>query len=130
MRITKIIILLVIVLISSNTFSASGPPIPLPQVSITKAIELASDFFYSGAFAVREGSFIKREEYFIISVVYTTKLEWPVLIRTDNPDEVDSDESDIEWGWRVIFTHSTENSTTVGIKVSNSEEVVLLGKTI
>ena len=100
-----------IVVISSNVFAAAGPPIPEPNLSITEAIKLANDHFYSGNIEIIDPAHFKREDYIIISVQYTNYFKG---------------KREKEWAWKIKFVHPIQSDHSVALKIMNDKKIIVL----
>jgi hypothetical protein len=95
----------------TTVFAKSGPPIPIPQVSITEAITLAQDYFSNEEKRIVDVELFKRKDYLLYSVRYTSNF---------------NGELDKEWAWEVKFIHPLQNDHSVAYKVTNDRKIILL----
>lgn len=108
----KIILALFILCISINIFGKAGPEIPLPVISASEAIDLASNYFYGGKTKRPDQDYFKIEDYILISVKYTNNF---------------NEEKQTEWAWEIKFVHPVQNDHSLTYKITNDGKVIETG---
>ena len=106
-----LIVLLFILLTWSNVFAKSSPPIPVPEISISEAIDIAEEYFYNKETRVVDSDYFKVENYILISAQYTNYID---------------EEYQEDWYWIIKFIHPIQNDHSVVYKVTNDKEIILL----
>ena len=104
----KLIVVLFLLCISINVFADAGPPIPIPQITLKKAVELAEKNFYEKWKNVIDGDYFQIEDYIIQKIEYTKYFR---------------EEERNEWAWYIRFVHPVANDHSVTYKITNSGEV-------
>lgn len=112
MNYRRLMILVFLLIIPSGIFAKSGPPIPVPKLSISEAASLASSYFYNQETRVRDQEYFKKSEYIIVAIEYTNDF-------TQTPE-------DKEWAWKIMFIHPAQNDHHIVYKVTNDKQVVFL----
>lgn len=110
-KILPLIVILFILSICSNAFAKAGPPIPVPAISMSEAIDIAVEYFYNKEIGVIDGDYFKVEDYILISSQYTNYI---------------NEEYQKEWAWVITFIHPVQNDHSVVYKVTNNKEIILL----
>jgi len=95
----------------AGLFAKSGPPIPVPKLSIEEAVSLASEYFYTKETRIRGQEYFKKSDYILISAEYTNRLK---------------DKAGHEWAWKIKFVHPEQNDHSVVYKVTDEGEVIYL----
>ncbi len=103
----KILTMICLICISISAFAKKGAEIPVPVISATKAIALASEYFNSNKTQVIDGQFYKKNEYILISISYTDNFE------------------DNKWAWKIIFIHPIQNDHSVTVKIVDEKNITL-----
>lgn len=107
-NILRVFFILLTGLIAFSAFADAGPPLPLPEISLTEAVELAKDHFVVKETRNNDGEVFKKDEYILISANYTNYFQ---------------EKYEKEWAWRIEFTHPAQNDHSVVYKVSNQNRL-------
>lgn len=110
-RILPLIVTLLILFIYSDAFAKAGPPIPVPGISISEAIDIAEEYFYNKETRMVDSDYFKVEDYILISAQYTNYID---------------EEYQKDWSWIIKFIHPVQNDHSVVYKVTNDKEIILL----
>lgn len=119
-------VLLSVVLMSGCAFAEAGPPIPVPKIPITNAIELAR-----AELARFDSSGLKAKDMIVLSVEYATIAnrsdmlhDWTLLTKKAYREKYEK-----LWYWKVIFIHPEANDLTERFSVSYDGKALYSGGT-
>lgn len=98
-------------LVPFSAIADAGPPIPVPEISLTEAVELTKDYFVSKETRNIDGKDFKKNEYILISAIYSNYFQ---------------EKYEKEWAWRIKFTHPVQNDHSVVYKVTNQKQVIFI----
>jgi hypothetical protein len=99
---------LLVLLSAGAAWSKAGAPIPVPEVKIAEAIELATKYFLDKETRVFDAKEFKKSEYIITLVQYTRGFKKA-------------------WAWKIRFVHPVANDHSVEYRVTADRKVVYLG---
>ena len=107
----QVILFGMVLIFSTTVFAKAGPPIPVPQISITEAITIAQNYFYNEENRIVDAEFFKPKDYLLYSVQYTNNFNSGV---------------DKDWAWKIEFIHPLQNDHSVAYKVTNDGKITFL----
>lgn len=110
-NILRVIVILLTALVPFGAYTDAGPPIPVPEISLTGAVESARDYFVVKETRNIDGEDFKKDEYILISAGYTNYFQ---------------EKYEKEWAWRIEFIHPVQNDHSVVYKVTNQQRVIFL----
>jgi len=110
-KISTLILILSILFLFGNGLAKSGSPIPVPKVSISEAIDIATKYFYNKETRVIDGDCFKVKDYILISAQYTNYF---------------NEKYEKEWAWKIEFVHPVQNDHSLLYKVRNNKEIIFL----
>ncbi len=126
----KTILTLLLLGIAWNAFAEPGPPMLKPNISLSEASQLAKDYFSANT---KEDEYFKIEDYFVISGEY--KYFGDIYKRTEgwladgsNNKEYLEKVNDY-WAWEIRIIHPIANDISITYKITNSKQVIELGRT-
>ncbi|MBN1522775.1 MAG: hypothetical protein JW928_09620 [Candidatus Aureabacteria bacterium] len=108
----KLIVLLVLLVLPIVVYSAKGPEIPISNVTLEEAIEIAKDAFEE--YKTKKNNEAFYSPFIITKVIYTDYFE-------EHPKS--------EWAWYVKFVHPIQNDCTYTFKITDDKKVVLFQET-
>jgi len=111
MKFRYIFFLLFLITIPTNLFAKSGPPIPVPRLSISEAVDIAQQYFYNKEARIADRDYFKISDYILISAEYTNRFE---------------ESKEKEWAWKIIFIHPVQNDHSVVYKVTDDKQIIFL----
>ncbi len=112
MNYRKIIIFLCLFIIPVVIFAKSGPPIPVPKLSISEAVDMAGRYLCDSEYRLKDTDLFPKSEYIVISAEYTNYFKQGYQK---------------EWAWKIKFIHPVQNDHSVIYKVTNDREVMFVG---
>ncbi len=107
----KIIIFLCLFIIPVVILAKSGPPIPVPKLSISEAIDMAGRYLCDSEYRLKDTDLFPKSEYIIISAEYTN---------------YSNQEYQKDWFWKIKFVHPVQNDHSIIYKVTNDKKVVFI----
>jgi len=112
----RMLILSVVVfsMAAAGAASKSGAPIPVPEVKITDAIELATSYFLDKETRAIDTREFKKSEYILMLAEYTNDF---------------GGKRQKIWAWRILFVHPIANDHSVRYQVTGDRKVIFLGAT-
>ena len=116
MRIITLSVLLVLIP-NLTTFAKAGPPIPIPQHSLTQAVEMVEAHFYEtfpDGKRFTESNDFKIKDFIVISAEYT---------RIFGGKEFKA------WSWVVTFRPPIHNDNSFTFQLDPNGKVILLQQT-
>jgi hypothetical protein len=111
-RFLAIITALAVLFSVAAVWSKAGPAIPLPQVKVAEAIELATKYFLDKETRVFDIKEFKKSEYILTLAQYTRSF---------------GEKRGNTWAWKIRFVHPVANDHSVEYKVTGDRKVVYLG---
>ncbi len=109
-NITKSIFAFLLILsITGNAFAEAGPPIPLPKMSIIKAIEIATDYFHEKWRDSFKRANTRIEDFIITSV------EWTNFFHNAYQKE---------WVWKITFVHPIQNDHKATYEITDRGDII------
>ena len=100
-----------IILSVNPALAKSGSQIPEPGISLTEAVNLASDYFYNRETRIIDGEEFKKTDYILSQAVYTNYFR---------------EAYEKEWAWKITFVHPGQNDHSVVYKVTADKQVNFL----
>ena len=97
---------------SGAAWSKSGSPIPVPKVTVTEAIELATKYFLEKETRAVDTKDFKKSEYTLTLAQYTSRF---------------GGKRQKTWAWKIRFVHPVANDHSVEYKVTGDRKVIFLG---
>ncbi len=110
-RFLALTIALAVLLVSTAARPKAGPPIPVPKVSVTEAIELATKHFLNKESRVIDAGTFKKSEYILTLAQYTSRF---------------GGKRQKTWAWKIRFVHPVANDHSVEYKVTGDRKVIFL----
>ena len=127
-RILAVGIAFVLILTCSHAFAEAGPPIPVPKVSIDRALELSraalkEDFADSDAF--------KSKDMIVLSVLYKNYAKESEYYDdyAKMKEKAFLEKYRAQWAWEIVFVHPVANDISYTYKVSQDGKVQLVEQT-
>jgi len=113
----RLIVVASLVLLAFTVFrglaeAGSKPPIPVPQVSIAEAVDLATKHLRSGKAPVIDAELAKPEEYIVTSAEYTCRFK---------------DTKETGYAWKIHFVHPVHNDHSIIYRVTSDKKVLVIG---
>lgn len=104
--------LVVPVVLKGLAAAKSGPPIPVPKITISEAVDLVTRRIGSGEVKFIDPEVAKPSEYIVTSAEYTTRFD---------------DQKETDWAWKVRIVHPVHNDHSIVFRVANDEVLTANG---
>ncbi len=106
-----IAVLLAVLFSTGASWSKAGSPIPVPKVTATAAIKLATRHFLDKETRAVDTGDYKKSEYILTLAQYTNRF---------------GEKSQKTWAWKIRFVHPVANDHSVEYKVTSDRKVIFL----